>query len=602
MVAASFRDYLESVRSAVDIADVVGESVTLRKAGHSLVGLCPFHQEKTPSFRVDRDKGLFYCFGCQAGGDVFTFVKTIHGLEFPDAVKLLGDRLGIPRPSASSKGEARAAKRRQRLLDAVSAAHAFYRERLDHATDGEAARGYLATRGLSAEQAGEFGLGVAPAGWDGALRHLSARGYAVDELVAAGLVVPRRRGDGVYDRFRERLVFPIRDSAGRVVSFGGRALGSEDPKYLNGPECEIYDKSGTLFRLSETIHEIRKSERAVVVEGYFDAVALAVAGIPGVVAVCGTALGPRHAKLLKRFTSRVVLLLDGDRAGRRAARRALGPLLGAGLSVRVAFPPDGADPDDLVRDEGADAVRAVVAGALELPDFLLEEARREFDLQSIDGRVEALAMVLEHLVPVTSEVARAEAIARVADGLGIEDDLVRDELRKAARERRTRLAPVVATAASRPVPSRISRVERDLIRYLFECGDADPEEADRVAARIPLEQLSACARALVKRWLDTRRSAGTPDLTRLADAVADDEKDEVLRIAFADGSPPELAEAEGCIDALRERELKRRLRDVQKTIEKAQDADQIMQLMGEKLSLARELEELRSASSPRTTS
>jgi DNA primase len=589
MAGAGFRDYVEAVRDAADIVEVVGDSVTLRKAGNSLVGLCPFHQEKTPSFRVDRDKGLYYCFGCQAGGDVFSFVKTLHGMEFPEAVRLIGDRYGIPRPAARSPQEDRAERSRRTALKLIAAAHEFYRERL-YSDEGRAGIEYLGRRGISRQDAELLGLGYAPAAWDRLLRHLSARGAEPAAVADAGLTVRRRQGDGYYDRFRNRLLFPIRDSAGRVVSFGGRALGEEDPKYLNGPETSVYDKGRTLYRLSECASEIRSSGRAVVVEGYFDAAGLAAAGIPGVVAVCGTALGPGHASLLRRYAERVVLLFDGDRAGRHAVRRALGPLLAAGLGVRVAAPPDGLDPDDLVRESGVEAVRTLVESASDLPSFLVEQARLEHDLDSLEGRVAALEMVLEHVAALESRLARAEAIARVAEGLGVEDELVRDELRRAARERRQKLGSETLARAARPAAARrLSEAEQGLIRFLFA---ADGSDAEQVAVQIEIEDLGGLAREIVVRWIEERSNGRRPELARLAESARADDRAAILELALSDAPGPDAEQARGCIRSLSERRLRRRMREVQQKIEQSRDQDEAARLLSEKLTLARRIDEL----------
>ncbi len=588
---------MEAIRRAADIADVVGDAVKLRRAGRSLVGLCPFHQEKTPSFHVDPDKQVYYCFGCNVGGDVFRFVMELHGVAFPEAVGLLADRYGLPRPQGRDRGEDGSARRRRRVLAALEAAQQAFVDEL--ASDrGAAAREYLAGRGLGPEAVARFGLGLAPSGWDGLLRRLTGRGFEVAELLAAGLVVPRRTGEGVYDRFRGRITFPIRDTAGRVVSFGGRALRDDEPKYLNGPETDVYDKGRTLFRLSETAREIRDAGRAVVVEGYFDAVSLAARGIPGVVAVCGTALGDAHAALLRRWTDTVVLLLDGDAAGRRAAHRALGPLLGAGFDVRVALPPDGRDPDDVAREGGADAVTRLIDGALDLAGFLVDEARRNFDLDAISGRVRALEMALARIVRLESPVARAEAAARVADGLGIEDALIREELRRAARQRSRELRGERMARSSRQAAAGtgLRPAEERLLRYLTGPGREDPAAAGELATHIPPEALTPEARTLLERWDDARRAGESWGLRELAAAVPGAAGERLLALAFAPEPDPDEKEAWGCVAALREGYLRGRLGEVQRRIETATDPAALESLMREKLALA---QEVRSLEAPR---
>ncbi|MBP7148059.1 MAG: DNA primase [Acidobacteria bacterium] len=598
MSLSGFREYVEAVRSATDIVAVVGESVSLRKAGRSMTGLCPFHQEKTPSFHVDPAKQVFYCFGCSVGGDVFRFLMELHRVDFAEAVRMLGDRHNIPRPARAVQ-EPGGDRRRRRILEALDQAQAFFTRQLA-APGGEPARKYLERRKIPLESASSFGLGFAPAGWDNLLRHLSARGFTQDELLQSGLVVPRTGNAGAYDRFRERLTFPIRDTAGRVVSFGGRAIGDADPKYLNGSESLVYDKGRSLFRLFETSQEIRQSGRTVVVEGYFDAVSLALVGVPGVVAVCGTALGPEHARLLKRWTDRVVLLFDGDAAGRRAAHRAIAPLLDAGLAIRFACPPDGQDPDDLAREHGKDGVEGCLAAAEDLAGFLVAEARRGNNLTTVEGRVSALEMVLSQVVLLVSPVARAEVLGRVADGLGIEDDLLRQELRRVARERRKELRVPVGRP---PADGAVMRdAERVLLRYLAGLAGPDPSGKSRVAEQdraaelvesIPEEALGSLAAQLVSAWKQARLDGETWGLQEMAAAAPEASRGQVLQLAFAVGSEPDEEQAAGAVTALREAWLARRLRQVQVAIEKASDAEEKQRLIVEKLGVAREMRALR---------
>jgi len=594
MAPLGYREYSDSVRAGADIVDVVAEVVSLRRSGRSLTGLCPFHQEKTPSFHVDPVKQVYFCFGCRAGGDVFDFVMGLHGVSFPEAVRLLGDKLGIAPPAPRNPAEAEADRRRRRVLEALAEAQAFYTGRL-FGEGGEGARAYLARRGLDDEAARRFGLGFAPPGWDGLLRHLVAKGFQPEDLVQAGLVVPRPSGSGVYDRFRARVTFPIRDSAGRVISFGGRAVGEDEPKYLNGPETAAYDKGRTLFRLFEVAQEIRQTERAVVVEGYFDAVSLAAAGVPGVVAVCGTALGPEHVKLLHRWTPRVVLFFDGDGAGRRATHTALSPLLAAGMTASVATAPDGLDPDDLVRHHGKEAALAAVDRAADLPTFLVDEARRNYPVTTLDGKLAALEMVLQHLSHLPNSVARTEIMSKVADGLSIEDALFRQELRRVASERRRELrAPAAATTAG---ARRLTHAEEVVVRFLGRADATDVETAELVAT---LESdgaahLGELGGVLVRRWCEAFKRGERWDLRRIAEAAPEEARAEILALAFAPGDEPGTVEARGALAALHGRVLGRRLREVQAEIERTADPAARTKLLLEKVSLAREIQGLGTA-------
>jgi DNA primase len=343
--------FVERVREANDIAAVVGEYVALRKAGARLAGLCPFHREKTASFYVNPSMQAFHCFGCGAGGDVFTFLMQHEKMTFPEAVRHLATRAGVPLPErrgASSDGL-------ERIRETLRMARAWFRSQLEGPTGAEG-RDYLDRRGILPVTRETYGLGLVSDRWDGLLRH--ARVVASERtLIEAGLAVESESGR-VYDRFRHRLMIPIETAGGSPLGFGGRALGDTEPKYLNSPETPVYRKGAVLYGAGPAREGIRAEGRVVVVEGYFDVIGLAQGGVPGVVGTCGTALTPEQAMQLKRLSDRVVLVFDGDAAGLRAALRALPVLVGPVPEVRVVLPPPGKDPDLWIREEGADAVRA----------------------------------------------------------------------------------------------------------------------------------------------------------------------------------------------------------------------------------------------------
>ena len=353
---------LAELRSAADIVEVIGEHTRLRKGGRSWKGLCPFHQERTPSFTVDREKGLYHCFGCGAGGDVIHFVRQMDRLDFPEAVESLADRFGvsIPRRAKGPRED-----RRERLLDAVAAAQRFYAAEL--ARPGNPGEEYLKQRGVPEEVSRRLGMGYAPDSWDALARSLSPA-FPEELLIEAGLLQPRPEGRGAYDRFRNRLLFVLRDDRGRPVGFGGRALApDQEPKYLNSPETPLFQKKRLLYGLSEARDAIRRRNRAVLVEGYFDHLGMLGAGIEETVASMGTSLTPEHAEKLRRLCEGVVVGYDGDAAGRAAARAALGLLLAQSLRVSVVRMPDDIDPYDLLREEGARGALGPGRGRAGLP-------------------------------------------------------------------------------------------------------------------------------------------------------------------------------------------------------------------------------------------
>ncbi len=435
------REDVEAVRERARIEEVVGAHVALRPAGvGSLKGLCPFHDERSPSFHVRPHVGRYHCFGCGEGGDVIDFVQKVDGLAFAEAVEHLAGRAGIqlryeeggaPRPGEEPG-------RRRRLLDANRQAEEFFREGLT-SPEAAVARRFLAERGFDRAAADTFGVGYAPQGWDGLLRHLRGRGFTEAELAAAGLVSEGRRG--VYDRFRGRLVWPIREVTGDTVGFGARRLLEDDtgPKYLNTPETAVYRKSHVLYGLDLAKRAIAKDKRVVVVEGYTDVMAMHLSGVAGAVATCGTAFGTDHARLLRRLLGdagssaglqlaggtslggEVVFTFDGDAAGQKAALRAFGEDQAFSMQTFVAVEPGGLDPCDLRQTKGPDAVRALVAQRQPLFEFVVRSTLRAFDLGTPEGRVNALRSAAPAVAQIRDRALRPEYTRLLAGWLGMED-------------------------------------------------------------------------------------------------------------------------------------------------------------------------------------
>ncbi|MDH4162273.1 MAG: DNA primase, partial [Nitrospirota bacterium] len=328
-------DVIGRVRDSVDIQDLISGYVTLKRTGKNWTGLCPFHNEKTPSFSVNPDKQIFHCFGCGVGGDAFKFLELQEGLNFPEAVKKLADRAGITLPENRPRAENKQHdEERKKLLAVMAEAGAYFRRELEGPA-GSAARAYLAKRGVSDAIVAEFGIGWSRPEWDGLLRHLKQKGHSAQVLEKAGLVVKRSEGEGHYDRFRGRIIFPIRDISGNVIAFGGRVMDDSLPKYLNSPETPLYSKSNVLFCLDQAKEHGRKLKYFIIVEGYLDAIACHQYGAKNAVATLGTALTDGHLRLLKRFAPNLVLIFDPDPAGIKAALRGFDLLAGSGMKVNV---------------------------------------------------------------------------------------------------------------------------------------------------------------------------------------------------------------------------------------------------------------------------
>ncbi len=467
---------IDDVRSASDLVDVVSDRVRLKKQGKNYMGLCPFHNEKSPSFSVDSAQNLYYCFGCRRGGDVFKFVQEIEGVGFLDAVRLLADRAGIEIQEAGADNPE--ADRRATLTAALRFAAGYYYRQLGTPA-GERGLAYLKGRGFSQDAVREFGIGVAPAGWDGLVTAASEAGYKPEVLGAVGLA-KERQGGGHYDVFRDRLMFPILSPIGKVLGFGGRILpdtqtGSADytpAKYVNSPETEVYQKSRVLYGMKQAKRAIRTEREAIVVEGYADVVSLWDAGVRNVVAASGTALGSQQMGLLKKLdVQRLVLLFDADEAGQSAARKGVDAALDAGLAPYAVSLPDGADPDSFVRQFGADAFRTVLREErLDFVAFLVAQARGSGALATPEGKSGAVAEVLATVKRLGDPIQTGEYLKRAADALDVyESDLRRQFEGQAAPRRRPPPDDEPVARPPEPVPE-VRPEESSLIRLMLEQG------------------------------------------------------------------------------------------------------------------------------------
>ena len=562
------KDFVAAVRNAGDIVRLVSDYVPLKPAGSRLKGLCPFHHEKTPSFSVDPQMQLFYCFGCQAGGDAFKFVMLYEKTDFPESVEFLAKRWGVPLPKAAARPQDDA---RSRLLLMNESATGFFRAQWSDPARGRIARDYVQARGVSDAVAERFVLGYAPDAWDVLLNFLSARGFKPQEIQAAGLAIPRKDGSGHYDRFRNRVIFPIRDVSGRVLAFGGRALGDSEPKYLNSPETPAYVKGEHLYGLDVARDAIRREGFAILVEGYLDLIAVHQAGFENAVASLGTALTPSQIKLLARYSERVVVSYDGDAAGRNAAARSLDLFLERGLDVRVAEIPDGGDPDDFIKERGAVAYDALVRQSPGYLDFLVQRELHGRDLTRPDEKVAAINAVLPKLARLESAVERAAWAGRLADALQIDDDLVMQEVRSALRAAK----PGIRHRASAHETAK--DVEARLVRLVLDSDDA------RRRARDVLEESDLAdtrVGTIVRVILELDREGLSVDGPLVVNALDDEADRELLtRIAFRDEAPGGADEVDGCLVTLRTTRLRKEHRDESRELDALNRIDQTERLL-----------------------
>ena len=575
-------DIIDQIKGRIDITDIVGHHVSLTKAGQNLKGLCPFHQEKTPSFTVSPSRQIFHCFGCGAGGNVFTFLTRLTGASFPEVVRDLGQKVGIEVQETASRAGAEAgqAKRVEQLNEAAAA---WFTHNLRDARIGAGGRDYLERRGIQPSTIDRFGIGVAPAEWDGLLKALTKQGYAPGDLAAAGLVVARDSGSGFYDRFRARVMFTITDPRKRVVGFGGRVLGEGEPKYLNSPDTPLFKKGQTLFAFDQAREAIVRRKTVIVVEGYFDAIALHQAGLTHTVATLGTALTPEHVQALRRFADHVVLLFDPDAAGVRAALRGLDLFVNSGLGVKVVTLPAGEDPDTFVRKEGADAFARLEAAAPSLLDYALNHTVSQADAGSLESRIRSVDEVLRILQKSEHPIERQERIRVVAERLAInEARLIERYPALKAQPKRAVEAPRTQPAPERSLNALFKGLpeERDLLFLLLQ-GKLSPADVRRLRpeaftiapgrklVEIALAHVDREGRISLRSVLDA--SVGDPDCGALATELS-------MREDHCDDVPVHIR---ACLDSLDRKRAEQVLRDLigrLKAAEREGRADDVRQL------------------------
>ena len=496
---------IDLVRQSVDIVEVITDNVILTKRGKNYLGLCPFHDDRHPSLNVSQDKQIYKCFSCGAGGNVFRFLMEIERISFAEAIRKLADRAGITVPEVREQDRGT-----PDAFDALYAANELARRYYSHLLledpSGAEALEYITSRGVSRETVEAFSLGYAPRAWDGLLQVAGRRGIPPQTLETAGLVLPRREGQGFYDRFRHRLMFPIQASSGRTVAFGARALDpQEQAKYLNSPETPIYHKSATLYGLWKARDTIRSEGRALIVEGYMDLIALAQRGFACTVASAGTALTSDHARLLRRYAERATLIFDGDAAGTAAAVRGVSALLEDGLETRVVCLPEGHDPDSHIREYGEEAFGAVVEGAVPALDFLMDWTAGREDLSTADGKARASRFLAETISRVRDASLRKFLIQEAAEKLNVDEGTMILAIEQAPKppggRGRRGAAPSGGTApAFDPHP----RSERELLILMMNDGAL----ADAVLKQIEVEEFSnSVYRAIIALIAGCRRQS-----------------------------------------------------------------------------------------------
>jgi len=551
---AEVGSFADRVKQQADIVRVVGEYVRLKKTGKDFSGLCPFHQEKTPSFTVSPIKQIFYCFGCGKGGDVFNFVREMEKCDFPEALKIVAEKSGIALPARRERSpeEHRETQHRTLILEMHRAAQTFYTQQLASTPEGRVAQAYLEDRGLDKPAIEQFGIGYAPSGGDTLLRFLRAK-YKDEKLLAESGLISRDQSGRLFDRFRRRITFPIANEGGKIVAFGCRALGDDTPKYLNSPETPIYSKSNVLYHLDRAKEALRRQDFAILVEGYMDAIAVARAGISNVVASCGTSLAEPQIKLLARFTKRVIVNYDPDSAGQAATERSVALLLEQDFEVKVlALPPIGdrkADPDLFIREKGAEEYLKLLKAAPPYVDYLIARARR-MDMSTGEGKLRAVNFLLPYLQKIPNRLLRSEWATRIAQQLRVDEPVLRAELSKAAKERRSALKtqPELLGRLAKPV-------ERRLIRMLADAEDFKIELARRLQEERLYEGMEA--EKIIAALIAANLAPEPIPTVEVAGTLEERDRRLLFEILFEKVNNQTWREAESCLSTLRGIHLQR---------------------------------------------
>jgi DNA primase len=590
-------DFAQSVKQQADIVKVIEGYVRLRKAGATnYSGLCPFHKEKSPSFSVHAVRQFYHCFGCGVSGDVFTFVSKMENVSFPEAVRIVAVKCGIPLPKKeySSPEEAAEARLRRKLLDLQEAAAAWFEQQLA-GPEGAVAREYLAGRGLDAKGIKEFRIGYAPDGFNGLRDYLSKQADA-ETLRASGLFSQKEHEDGtlgpLYDRFRKRVTFPIANESGRVIAFTARALETGEkagPKYMNSSETPLFIKGQVLFNLDKAKASIRSAGFALLVEGQMDCISVYMRGIHNVIATSGTAFTEMQVNMLKRHTTQLAVNFDPDSAGANAAEKSIALLTEEGFDLKIVTLEDGLDPDRYVRERGMEAYVKAIRGARRQADYLIERARQQFPGANAEVKVKQMNFLLPHIKRIPQDLVRSQFAADAAQKLGIDSAVLREELRMAALKRQDRIE--VRT-------SSLSEVERVLLRALA-VVDPDYEQARRLAVQALTEQptwFEALPSFYAMRALAERRAADPMEViedegqrARLAEALLGETK------------PPGEAEVFSALQEIQEREIESRLRAVRTQIAEAErrgDFAEAITLSQQKMELDKALKRLHTQRPP----
>ena len=576
------KDFIERIRASADIVSTISDYTPLKRSGRRYKALCPFHSEKTPSFMVDQEKQLFHCFGCGEGGDIFKFIMLHDKVEFMDAARILAARWGIEEPQYSGSEKT---DNKEQVFKVVAEAESFFVSCLRSLQKGNRGRDYLKKRGIDPGTVETLKIGYVPDEWESLTQHLrKVKSFPLADIITAGLSIQRTDGTA-YDRFRNRLMFPIRNLSGRTVAFGGRVLGeSEEAKYINSPDTPIYAKSFNLYGLNLTGQEIKKAGNAILVEGYLDFAALYEAGVRNCVASLGTSLTTGHAGLLRRFTDTVIVSYDPDSAGRAASIRSLDLLLERGMKTKVMVLPEGKDPDKFIREDGVQAYRAMIDSARSYIDFLIGEAVKGKNLKDASAQVAVINEIIPHITVIESPIERSRYIPAICDALKIEDHVLLDEIKRIIRKGREKVNPQIEASLT------VKEAESSFIALMIE----DEECRNAVIPMIEIEDFqSSGIREIVDVIVEMHGKGKPIDYSAVSDNLPSDLSRKLLRIiAFEPKYQGGAEDACECINSFKLSRLKAERLKVQKEMERTDDQQKLSQLMRMKMQISKQIDAL----------
>ena len=587
------RGFADDVRSQADIVRIVSDYVTLKKAGKNYTACCPFHSEKTPSFSVSPGKGLYKCFGCGVGGDVFGFIMQIEGCGFPEALRIVAQKSGVPIPVVEQTEDHRKSEHsRQTVLKLNEWAATFFEDQLAAASaEAEHARGYVESRGVSEETRRLFRIGYAPNSWDGLINHLRALGASIEEIESSGLAGVRDSG-GLYDRFRGRVIFPIADSQGRIFAFGGRIIGEGEPKYLNSPETAVYTKGRNLFGLAFAKDDIRRLGYAILVEGYLDCIIPFQEGVHNIVGSLGTALTDSQVRLLRRYMEKpqIVVNFDPDSAGQAATMRSIEMLLQEGFKINILRMPTAEDPDEFVRNHGAPAFQALMRKTQPYLDYIIDESISAHDTSRPTGKVEAINAILPHLARMRDKVARADYAEQIANRLRVDSRIIREEIKRVATSRQSTMDSKRLRAAQ-----EVTKGEQQLLELLL----ANSEVRRAMIPNLnPIDYGDLATASIFDAVVAIESDGLDPDFQTLSERLESDFERALLPsllmsdLAWAGGDDFDtlFKKATEAVASLRRKQLEKRLDSIQIELgqaERDQDADRVLRLYQEKTEIQR---------------